>query len=97
MRVTEPPGTGKASRAARVLHWLALAALDVGVAAVAAVLVFRIFGAVSADESNPPICYNTYGHVVSCAMTPAVVMLPTFVVVLLAMVALQLLRWRRRR
>ncbi len=72
---------------------LLLALLDVAVAAVIAVLVFRTFGAVSGVDTNPPECYNSSGGVVSCALTPATLMLPTFGVVLLGLVVWQ---WRHR-
>jgi hypothetical protein len=68
--------------------------LDVAVAAVVAVFVFRTFGAVSGADTNPPECYNASGGVVSCALTPSVLMLPTFAVVLLGLGVWQ---WRHRR
>ncbi len=70
---------------------------DVGVAGLLALLVFRMVGAVSQADTNPPVCTNDAGNVVSCAMTPGAVMLPTFLVVLLLLVGYQLLGRRRRR
>ena len=68
--------------------------LDVAVAAAAAILVFRMFGAVSGVDTNPPECYNSSGRVVSCALTAPVLVLPTFGVVLIGLLVWQ---WRRRR
>ena len=76
---------------------LVLSLLDVAVAAVAAVLVFGIFGVVSVVETNPPVCYNAGGQVVSCSLRPAMVMLPTFGVVLLGLAAWHTSRRRERR
>jgi len=72
---------------------LLLLLLDVAVAAVAAILVFRTFGAVGGADTNPPECHNSSGGVVSCSLTPTVLMVPTFAVVLLGLVVW---RWRRR-
>ncbi|MEZ5092024.1 hypothetical protein [Nocardioides sp.] len=76
---------------------LLLGVVDVLVAGVAAMAAFHWFGAVSGDDTNPPTCYNGAGHTVSCALTQPVVMLPTFIVVLLGLVAVQLARGRRGR
>jgi hypothetical protein len=69
----------------------------VAAAAVAAVLVFGIFGVQSVVETNPPVCYNALGQVVSCSLKPTVLMLPTFGVVVLGLAAWQTSRrWKRR-
>ena len=81
-------------RARRVLL---LALIDVVVAALVAVLVFRTFGAVSGVDTNPPECYNSSGGVVSCSLTPPLLMLPTFVVVMAGLAAWQTRRWRNSR
>jgi hypothetical protein len=69
---------------------------DVAVAAVVAVLVFRIFGAVSGADTRPPECYNAWGRVVGCSMTQSRLMLPTFGAVVLGLVAWHTSRWARR-
>ena len=76
---------------------LLLGALDIVVAGVVALLVFSIFGAVSADDTNPPVCHNRSGGVVSCSLTQSALMLPTFGVVLLGLGAWQVTRTRKRR
>ena len=76
---------------------LLLALMDVAVAAALAVLVFKTFGSVSGVDTNPPECYNSWGGVVSCSLTPPVVMLPTACVVLLALAGWQAFRWRKGR
>jgi hypothetical protein len=79
-------------RAAKVL---ALAALDVVVATVVALLVFRTFGAYAGSDVNPPECTNASGGVVSCDLTTPVLALPTFVLVLLLLAGWQVARGRR--
>ena len=79
-------------RRSRVLR---LAVLDVVVAAVVALLVFRTFGATAGSDVNPPVCSNASGGVVSCDLTAPVLVLPTFVAVLLVLVAWQVVRHRR--
>lgn len=79
-------------RASRVVL---LGLLDAVVAAVIAFLVFRTFGAVSGSDTNPPECLNSSGGVVTCSLTTLVLMLPTFAVVLLGLVAWQVTRGRR--
>jgi hypothetical protein len=74
-----------------------LSLLDVAAAAVAAVLVFGLFGVESVAETSPPVCYNSLGQVVSCSLTPPMLMLPTFGVVLLGLAAWQTSRRRKRR
>ena len=74
---------------------LLLLVVDVVVALAVALLVFRLFGATAGNDSNPPVCSNTSGGVVSCDLTPQVLMLPTFVGVLLVLATWQLLRARR--
>ncbi len=56
---------------------------------------FPLFGASSGDDTNPPVCYNTTGGVVSCTLTPPVLMLPTFVIALLGLVLWQTSRRTR--
>lgn len=73
---------------------LLTALVDVAVAAVVAVIAFRAFGAVSGVDTHPPQCYSASGGVVSCALTPPAVMLPTFALVLVGLVLWQ---WRHRR
>lgn len=85
----------QSSRGARRVLLLAL--VDLAVAAVVAVLVFRTFGAVSGVDTNPPECYNSSGGVVSCALTVPALMLPTFVVVLLGLATWQTRHWRSNR
>lgn len=72
-----------------------LGLVDVAGALLIAVLAFRLFGASSGDDTNPPVCYNTTGGVVSCALTPPVLMLPTFAIALLGLVLWQTSRRRR--
>lgn len=72
-------------------------AVDVLAAGAAALLVFRLFGAWSGVDTNPPVCSNAAGEVVSCSLTQPVLMLPTFVVVLALLVSWQVLRLRSRR
>ena len=74
---------------------LLLLVVDVVVALAVALLVFRLFGATAGNDSNPPVCSNTSGGVVSCDLTAQVLMLPTFVVVLLVLATWQLVRARR--
>ena len=74
---------------------LLLGVVDVLVAGVAAMAAFHWFGAVSGVDTIPPTCHNGTGRVVSCALTQPVVTLPTFAVVLLGLVAVQLARARR--
>ena len=76
---------------------LVSALLDVAVATVAAVLVFWIFGVQSVAETNPPVCYNSSGQVVSCSLTAPMLMPPTFGVVLLGLAAWQTRRWWKQR
>ena len=83
-----------ANQARRILL---LALLDVAADAVVAYLVFWTFGAVSGVDTNPPECYNSWGRVVSCSLTPPMLMLPTACVMLLALAAWQSFRWRNRR
>lgn len=75
---------------------LLLGTADVVAAALLALLVFRMFGAYSGQDTNPAVCFNTTGNVVSCSLTPTVLMLPTLVVTLLALVAWQVSRRRHR-
>jgi hypothetical protein len=75
---------------------LVLGLVDVAAAALIAVLVFRTFGAYSGVDANPPVCSNASGNVVSCSLTAPVLMLPTFAVALLGLVAWQALRRRAR-
>lgn len=82
-------------RSEEVRRVLLLCLLDVVVAAVVALVAFTIFGAVSGVDTDPPECYNSWGGVVSCSLTPPVMMLPTFGVVLLALAAWQAHRRRR--
>lgn len=76
---------------------LAVGFIDVVAAILIAMLVFRLFGASSGVDPNPPVCYNAAGGVVSCDLTQAVLMLPTFGIVLFVLVVWQVFRWRRRR
>jgi hypothetical protein len=80
-----------------VRRFLLLLLVDVAVAAVAAILVFRTFGAVNGVDTNPPECSNSSGGVVSCSLTPPVLMVPTFGVVLLGLVVWQWRPGRRAR
>lgn len=75
---------------------LVVALVDLAAAALIAVLVFRMFGAYVVDETNPPVCSNASGNVVSCSLTPTVLMLPTFLIALLGLLAWQALRRRHR-
>jgi hypothetical protein len=68
--------------------------LDVVAAVFVAVLAFRLFGAFSGGDTNPPVCYNAAADVVSCSLSQPVIMLPTFGVTLLVLAAWQLRRWR---
>lgn len=72
-----------------------VALADVGVAGAAAIVVFRMFGPTSGADTNPPVCYNAAGGIVSCSLTPATLMLPTFFGVLLILAIYQVIRWRR--
>lgn len=74
---------------------LGLLAVDVVVAGVVAVLIFWIFGVAGQDDVNPPVCSNAAGGVVSCDLTQEVLMIPTFVVTLLALIIWQVVRARR--
>jgi hypothetical protein len=74
---------------------LLLALVDVAAAAVVALLVSRTFGAVSGIDTNPAVCFNTAGGVVSCPLTPSVLVPATFVVVLAGLAAWQTRRCRR--
>lgn len=85
-------GAGSGSR--RVL---VLGLVDVAAAALIAMLIFRMFGANSGVDTNPPVCSNASGNVVSCSLTAPVLMLPTFAVSLLGLVAWQTLRRRTRK
>ena len=76
---------------------LVLGLVDVAVATVVAVLVFWIFGVQSVAETDPPVCYNSSGQVVSCSLTAPMLMPPTFGVVLLGLAAWQTRRrWKQR-
>lgn len=79
----------------RARNVLLLGLLDVAVAVVVAVLVFRAFGAVSGADTSPPECYNAWGRVVPCSLSQSKLMLPTFGVVLVGLVAWQTSRSRR--
>ena len=68
---------------------------NVGVAGAVAILVFRTFGATSGADTNPAVCYNAAGGTVSCSLTPATLMLPTFFGVVLILAIYQLVRRRR--
>lgn len=70
---------------------------DVVVAASAAVLAFRLVGASSGVDTNPPRCSNAWGGEVSCNLTQPVVMLPTFLGVLLVLGVSRSVRVRSRR
>lgn len=72
---------------------IALGLLDMAAASLIAVLVFQLFGASSGVDTNPPVCYNASGGVVSCSLTQPVLMLPTFAIGLLGLVTWQTLRW----
>lgn len=56
------------------------------IAAVVAYGVFMAFGAYSGVDTQPPVCYNAWSSVVPCSRTLLTVLLPTFVVVLAALV-----------
>ena len=71
--------------------------IDNAVAMAVAVLVFSLFGAVSGEDTNPPVCYNGSGGVVSCSLTTTALMLPTFGLVLSSLAAWQLNAARKRR
>ncbi len=81
----------------RALKILATVAADVVVAGASALLAFRLFGAWSGVDTNPPVCSNAQGHEVSCSLTQPVLMVPTFVIVLLALLSWQMVRHRGRR
>lgn len=74
---------------------MALTLIDVVAAAVIAATVYISFGATAGQDSSPPVCFNTSRAVVSCSLTWRVVVVPVFVVVLLALSTYQLVRWRR--
>ena len=76
---------------------LLMTLMDVVAAALVSLLIFRLFGASSGDDTNPPVCYNASGGVVSCSLTPSILMLPTFVIVLMGLLAWQTRRRRSRR
>lgn len=80
-----------------VVRTLALGIMGVIAAALTAMLVFHLFGASSGVDTNPPVCYNAAGGVVSCALTPPALMWPTFGITLLAIVMWRVLRRRKRR
>ena len=82
-------------RARRAWSIPVIALADVGAAGAAAILVFRMFGPLSGVDTNPPVCYNAAGYIVSCSLTPAKLMLPTFVGVLLILAIYQVIRRRR--
>jgi hypothetical protein len=65
---------------------LVIGSLDLVAAALLAVVAFRLFGASSGVDTNPPVCHNANGGIVSCSLTQAVVMLPTFAISLLVLV-----------
>jgi hypothetical protein len=60
-----------------------------------ALVAFRLFGAYSGIDTNPPVCYNAAGGVVSCSLDQPVVMLPAFALTLLVLIAWQV-HCRRR-
>ena len=76
---------------------LVLGLVDVVTAALIATFVFRLFGASSQDDTNPPVCSNAAGRVVSCELTQTVLMLPAFGVALFVLVTWQVRRWRNPR
>ncbi|MEZ5096383.1 MAG: hypothetical protein R2731_09845 [Nocardioides sp.] len=76
---------------------LLIGVVDVIVVGLVATLAFRVFGATSGVDTLPPECYNASGGVVSCSPTPPVLMIPTFLVALPALVGWQLRRWRSAR
>jgi hypothetical protein len=88
----QPTDSRTGIRSTRILL---LGVLDVAVAGAVAIGVFRLIGASSGDDTNPPVCSNYAGGNVSCSLTAPVVMLPTFAIVLFALVAFQLIRRRR--
>jgi hypothetical protein len=75
---------------------LVLGFIDVAASALIAVLVFRMFGAYSGVDTNPPVCHNVSGDVVSCSLTAPVLLLPTFAIALFGIVAWQTLRRQAR-
>jgi len=88
------PASGKTPRRTTG-RLLVTGVLDVVAAVLVAVAAFRLFGAFSGGDSNPPVCYNAAGDVVSCSLSQPVIMLPIFGVTLLVLAAWQLGRWRR--
>jgi hypothetical protein len=87
---------GMAERSGR-RRLVLMGVIDIAVALAVAVSVFSSFGAVSGDDTNPPVCHNGSGGVVSCSLTTTALMLPTFGVVLSSLAAWQLNAARRRR
>jgi hypothetical protein len=73
-----------------------LGLLDVAVAALIAVLVVRVFGVSSVAETDPPVCYDASGGIVSCSLTPSLLLVPTFAIVPLGLGLWQALRHRSR-
>jgi hypothetical protein len=67
---------GDSGRRGTVRRLLVVCLVDVAAAALVSIVAFRLLGAYSGADTNPPVCYNAAGGVVSCALSQTVVMLP---------------------
>jgi len=85
-----------AAHGRRVRRVLLLWLIDLAVAALLAILVFRLFGAYSGNDTNPPVCSNASGDVVSCSLAREALLLPTFLIALLGLITWQVFAGRTR-
>lgn len=89
-RLVEP------TRTQRLGRLLLIGVVDVAVAVALGTVASLAFGAWAGNDSNPPVCSNYWGRNVACTLTYPVIFVPTFVVVVGALLAFQVVRSRRR-